>query len=479
MSLIINSYLERIPQDFELLLKGIGNKIRFKIALFIIKKGESSFKTIANKFHKKNSLVSHHIKILEMSGILQNILKHDNKLREYSYYKITRIGKEIILNLISSYNDFYNKINFRIEKRISETIPEDFELFLKSLNNRFRLALTLMIKDQGPLTFSQIVKMTNKEKSLISNHLKKLELSGLIQNYLKKNSMSSEYSYYKLSQYGNHSIDSLLSSYNQYYHRIDEEFNISKMEEDKVYFTAGCSSWALPNENMIGWVEILSDEVINIEISLNDGLFARDFYYIDADYNEKLTTYNLDIFKNKIKYIPFEFYSAIPGGYNAVNVEHIEISAFDLELNILQKSEIKVDIIKPIVRLNVNHEKLSENSGIFNIIFTVLRGFDVEIKKFEIEVKDKNNTPIRVIKGEKDIIDFGSELPPEVGVENLTGSIKINKKGNLFFTFKILYEDVMENQYVSNVERIEIINKEEFEGNLNYNYNYTEIPAIA
>ena len=148
MSLIINSYLERIPQDFELLLKGIGNKIRFKIALFIIKKGESSFKTIANKFHKKNSLVSHHIKILEMSGILQNILKHDNKLREYSYYKITRIGKEIILNLISSYNDFYNKINFRIEKRISDTITEDFELFLKSLNNRFRLTLTYMIKDK-------------------------------------------------------------------------------------------------------------------------------------------------------------------------------------------------------------------------------------------------------------------------------------------------------------------------------------------
>lgn len=479
MPLKINNYIEQIPEDFELILKGIGNKFRFNIAFFIVKNGESSFKTISNNFHKKNSLINHHIKILETSGILQNIIKYNNKLREYSYYKITRIGKRIILELISTYNKFFGKEIVSNEKIISNNVPEDFQLFLKSMNNKFRFAMILMIKDEGPLTFSQIVEMTNKEKSLISTHLKKLELSGLIQNFLRKNSFSSEYSYYKLSRFGNKLSNSLLLSYNQYYQKIEEELKILEREMEVTFFKAGCTSWALPNENMVGWVEILSNDVFNIEINFLNNLFAKDFYYIDVDYQENYKKHKFNIFNEKIKYIPFEFYSRIPDGFKAVNVEYIEITAFDIEYNILQKSEIKVDIIRPIVRLNINHKKLSENSGLFEIILSILRGFYVEIKEIVIDVQDENNVPIKLTINKKEVIDFEGDIPPEVDVENLTGTIRLNKEGRLFFIFKIIYEDAMKNQYISNVERIEIENKEEFEGNLNYNYDYAEIPAIA
>ncbi|MHA1490933.1 MAG: winged helix-turn-helix domain-containing protein, partial [Promethearchaeota archaeon] len=78
-------------------------------------------------------------------------------------------------------------MNFNL---VVKSVPDDFELILKGLSNKFRFALTLLFLDKGNLSFSEIVSITNRSKSLIASHLKKLELGGILQNFLKKESGS-------------------------------------------------------------------------------------------------------------------------------------------------------------------------------------------------------------------------------------------------------------------------------------------------
>ena len=91
------------------------------------------------------------------------------------------------------------KINF---KDYLNQIPNEFEFALKGIGNKFRLALSILLVDNGPLSFSNIAKITGKEKSLIGNHIKKLELGGIVQNFLQKKEDTNEYSFYEITEKG-------------------------------------------------------------------------------------------------------------------------------------------------------------------------------------------------------------------------------------------------------------------------------------
>ena len=82
-------------------------------------------------------------------------------------------------------------------------------------SNKVRYALSLLLIDKGPLSFSEITKILKMEKSSISNHLKILETGGILQNYLEKNENTREYSYYKITEYGKKLVISLQYSYNE------------------------------------------------------------------------------------------------------------------------------------------------------------------------------------------------------------------------------------------------------------------------
>ena len=69
-------------------------------------------------------------------------------------------------------------------------IPEDFEFVLKGLGNKFRLSLTLLLSERKFLSLTELVKITNLENSVLLNHIKKLQLAGIIQNFLKKEKSS-------------------------------------------------------------------------------------------------------------------------------------------------------------------------------------------------------------------------------------------------------------------------------------------------
>lgn len=119
------------------------------------------------------------------------------------------------------------KINF--EDYLNQ-IPNEFEFALKGIGNKFRLALSILLIDHGPLSFSNIAKITGREKSLIGNHLKKLELGGIIQNFLQKKEDTNEYSFYEITEYGKNIVSNLILCYNSYYSKLEHNVEEGSQE---------------------------------------------------------------------------------------------------------------------------------------------------------------------------------------------------------------------------------------------------------
>ena len=103
------------------------------------------------------------------------------------------------------------------KKIVREEIPEECEATMKALSHKLRVELAVLLIKYGALSFSQITDTLKKEKSTIANHLNKLELGGIVQNYFQKQPDSNEYSFYEITKYGKTIVESLISSYNNYY----------------------------------------------------------------------------------------------------------------------------------------------------------------------------------------------------------------------------------------------------------------------
>jgi len=233
---IYNKYYDEIPMDFELLLKSLGHKTRIHLVQIMMDDDELSLSRISKTINLENSLIINHIKKLELAGVVQNYIKRKEKTNEYSFYKLTKYGKEIISKLIKNYNNYFK--NFKdncqtIQLNYTEEIPKDFELTLKAISNKTRYALSLLIINNGPFSFSEITNLLKKEKSSISNHLRILETAGIIQNFLEKKENTKDYSFYKNTNYGKIIVSGLLSSYNDYYKTLSEIQKVAVKERSK------------------------------------------------------------------------------------------------------------------------------------------------------------------------------------------------------------------------------------------------------
>ena len=54
------------------------------------------------------------------------------------------------------------------------------------------------------------------------NHLKKLELNGIVQNFLQRKEGTNDYSFYEITKYGEKIIRDLISSYNEFHTNMDQ-----------------------------------------------------------------------------------------------------------------------------------------------------------------------------------------------------------------------------------------------------------------
>ena len=219
MSNIFAEYLTKIPEDFELLLKALCHRSRIIITLLLLENESLSLSKMVKSLNLENSLALNHINKLELAGIVQNYLMKSETSREYSFYELTKYGKKVISELIENYNNYFKNIlndfkKIAINDKIK--IPLELELALKGVSNKIRFALSLILIEKGPLSFSEITNLLNKEKSSIANHLTKLVEGGVIQNYLKKKPNSKEYSFYEITKFGEKIVSGLIKSYNDY-----------------------------------------------------------------------------------------------------------------------------------------------------------------------------------------------------------------------------------------------------------------------
>ncbi|TXT59988.1 MAG: hypothetical protein BAJALOKI1v1_1340011 [Promethearchaeota archaeon] len=75
----------------------------------------------------------------------------------------------------------------------------------------------ILKRKKGPLSFSNISERFKKDTSYITTHIKKLELSGIIQNFIKKSDERREYCFYEIRDYGNKILSDFLTNYAKYY----------------------------------------------------------------------------------------------------------------------------------------------------------------------------------------------------------------------------------------------------------------------
>ena len=96
---------------------------------------------------------------------------------------------------------------------------EELNIILSALNNVDRLQILLILSMNKEKSLKQIVEETSKGYNMISNHLYKLKLPKLVTNRVikKKGLTKSERNLYKITDFGNHMIKSLLIGYNDYY----------------------------------------------------------------------------------------------------------------------------------------------------------------------------------------------------------------------------------------------------------------------
>ena len=473
-----SKFLKHIPDDFKHTMKALGNEFRFRLILLLLEEQSLSLSKLSEILKKKNSLIISHLKKLESAGIVQNYIHHTTNKREYSFYEITKYGEKMVKTIINHYN------NLIASKLIEENflnfleIPDDVVKILKALSNQFRLSLLLFFLQEQKYSFTEIVDFSEKSKNSIANHLKIMEIAGLIQNFYEKQDTSS-YSFYSITNIGKSLISNLNSSYNDYYQYEIEQ--VDKMESERYienHFNIYCSEWGLPNEILLGWIEIYDKSVNKIEIKLDLDLKINTFFNFEYDHNPDDNIYSFDIV-GTINYIPFEFISKIPESNTPINKRTLDASAFDAKHNLLQNMTVSIEILRPVVKLEVIKREVSGTSGIFEIKISFLSNIHIKIPSIEFKVTDMENKDIRIVVIDKDPIEISQDLRPGIDLENLIGEFIINKPGIFKIHFRIPYTDAADNNYYSNKEIIEIGDVESFEGNLNYQYNYESMVEVS
>jgi DNA-binding transcriptional ArsR family regulator len=80
--------------------------------------------------------------------------------------------------------------------------PLELKMAVEGLNNENRQKIVLILNTTDKMSFSEIMKETNIESSLLSNHLKKLLDTLLIEHFYEHIVGEDKYSFYKISKYG-------------------------------------------------------------------------------------------------------------------------------------------------------------------------------------------------------------------------------------------------------------------------------------
>ncbi|MHA1673632.1 MAG: hypothetical protein ACTSYI_08380 [Promethearchaeota archaeon] len=195
------SYFENVPEFVIDFYKSIKNPFRIKILTLLYNSGKLSLSELESKTEKPTGYIYSHIHKLENLYMVQNFIKKQEKSRIRSFYKLTEIGKQF----------FRFFLVLKSGKLISTKIDEDV---IKSLASKIRFSILFQLIGTEGMSFSKLQEDTGLKSSVLNHHLHSLTKSYLIQNYLKKEENSSNYSFYKITEIGEDIVSTTIKVYN-------------------------------------------------------------------------------------------------------------------------------------------------------------------------------------------------------------------------------------------------------------------------
>lgn len=98
----MNDLFQNIPEELITILQSVSNKNRLAILLALLTRGEMTFKQLATGLNLQGNGLSHHLKNLTQAGLVSHFLARKGALRDYSYYKTSILGENVIKNLFHS-----------------------------------------------------------------------------------------------------------------------------------------------------------------------------------------------------------------------------------------------------------------------------------------------------------------------------------------------------------------------------------------
>jgi len=111
-----------------------------------------------------------------------------------------------------------------------DMFPQELSLAINGLNNAKRQKIIMKLYSVQKMSFSEIREITGINDSLLSNHLRKLKDSMLIEQFYEHLVGQENYSFYKITKYGKKIINNLFNIFYvvhkrkvQLYLKIEEE----------------------------------------------------------------------------------------------------------------------------------------------------------------------------------------------------------------------------------------------------------------
>lgn len=465
---MFNTYIDQIPDFIVSFFKSIKNPFRRNILKEIYDNDFLSISKLEFLTNKPSGYISTNIRKLEDSRIIQNFVSKSEPGNDYSFYKLTKTGKNFF--------QFYLFLLSNKYLTIELSVP-----FFKALSNKFRFGLLIYLMEENAKSFSDLEDISGKVKSNLNHHLELLTKSKLVKNYLKKEKKTQDYSFYSLTESGKLFLDITTEIYNVsvsndgYIEDIIHKYlGYSKPKTENV-IDINFSTWSLPNESIIGWIKLNSLEWNKMTISYSKFLNFKAFHnFHNYDFNLEKRQIEISNDKSKQNYFTMEFSSEIPIEDNAITPQLINFSFLDKNNNEICSKTIEIKIIKPIVKLSAKKIEFDTSSGFFEITIKVPSGYKLELGKLNIFIKNQYGKELKFKEEEMLPENLPIELPPEVEIKNLIGNIIFQDSGPFSIYFAIEYSDAIGNKYQAKTHELKILEKEIHKKLINLSYNFQE-----
>ena len=93
----------KLPKELASAIRGLGNENRRAILFSLYYAPKMAFSEILQETRMGDSLLSSHLRTLQDSYLVEQFYEHEMGNEKYSFYAITKFGRNILTSLLSTY----------------------------------------------------------------------------------------------------------------------------------------------------------------------------------------------------------------------------------------------------------------------------------------------------------------------------------------------------------------------------------------